>query len=147
MKKIMTMLVMVFTLSTTYAFTGEEAINKQALSSFKSEFAYATDAKWTLGNNYFKVSFTMNQQQLFAFYDLKGEFMAVTRYISTFQLPINLQTELKKDYSEFWVSDLFEMADKTGTSYFITVENADTKIVLQSNDGIDWTTFKKSRKA
>ncbi|HEV8284028.1 MAG TPA: hypothetical protein VGQ09_06945 [Chitinophagaceae bacterium] len=147
MKKIMMMLAMVFTLSTTFAFTGEEAVNKQALKAFKTDFAGATDAAWIVTNDYYRVAFTMNEQKLFAFYDGNGEFMAVTRYISSFQLPLNLQGSLKKSYSNYWISDLFEIASKDEVSYYVTLENADTKIVLKSTDGSDWSVFKKSRKA
>ena len=42
MKKILTMLALTLTLTTSFAFAGE-TINKQALNSFTSEFAGATD--------------------------------------------------------------------------------------------------------
>jgi hypothetical protein len=32
------------------------------------------------------------------------------------------------------------------TSYYITVENADSKVVLKSDDFADWTSFKKEKK-
>ena len=141
------MLALVLTLSTSFAFTGEEAVNKQALASFKTEFAGATDAAWTVGNNYYQVAFTMNDQKLFAYYNTQGEFLAVTRYISSFQLPLNLQTSLKKSYNNYWISDLFEMASNEGTNYYVTFENADTKIVLKSIDGSSWSLYQKSKKA
>jgi hypothetical protein len=147
MKKIMMLLAMVLTLTTTFAFTGEEAVNKQALNAFKKEFAGATDAAWTVGNDYYKVSFSMNDQRLFAFYSTNGEFMAVTRYISSIQLPLNLQSNLKKSYCNYWISDLFEIANNDGTAYYVTLENADTKIVLKATGGGDWSVFEKSKKA
>jgi len=147
MKKMIIALAMVFSLSTMYAFTGEEAVNKQVLTAFKTEYAGATDAAWTVGNNYYKVAFTMNEQKLFAYYNMQGEFMAVTRNISSFQLPLGLQSSLKKSYSNYWISDLFEIAGNDASGYYITLENADTSIVLKSTDGSDWTVFKKTRKA
>ena len=141
------MLALVLTLSTSFAFTGEEAVNKQALASFKTEFAGATDAAWTVGNDYYQVAFTMNDQKLFAYYNTQGEFLAVTRYISSFQLPLNLQISLKKSYSNYWISDLFEEARSSGTDYYVTFENADTKIVLRSADGSSWSLYQKSKKA
>ncbi|TMI79613.1 MAG: hypothetical protein E6H10_15040 [Bacteroidetes bacterium] len=147
MKKIMMLLAMVLTLTTTWAFTGEEAIDKQALNAFKSEFAGATDAAWTVGTNYYKVAFSLNDQKLFAFYNSTGEFLAVTRYISSLQLPLNLQTSLKKACTNYWISDLFELANSDGTTYYVTLENADTKIVFKSVDGSSWSVYQKSKKA
>ena len=145
MKKIMMVLAMVLTLTTTWAFTGEEAINKQALNAFRTEFSGATDAAWTVGSNYYKVAFTLNDQKLFAFYNSEGDFLGVTRYISSLQLPLNLQSSLKKESGKYWISDLFELSNGEGTTYYTTLENADTKIVLKSVDGGSWTVYQKSK--
>lgn len=147
MKKITMMLAMVLTIGTSFAFTGEEAINKQALNAFKKEFVGATEAAWTVGGNYYKVTFSLNNQKLFAYYNMQGDFLAVTRNISSLQLPLTLQTSLKKSYKGFWISDLFEVANNDGTNYYATLETADTKIVLKSADGSDWSVFQKSKKA
>jgi hypothetical protein len=147
MKKIMMMLALVLTIGTSFAFTGEEAINKQALNSFKKEFIGATEAAWTVGDNFYKVTFTLNDQKLFAYYNMQGDFMAVTRNISSLQLPLSLQTSLKRSYNNYWISDLFEVAKSDGTNYYVTLETADTKIVLKSADGSDWSVYQKSRKA
>ncbi|HMG68210.1 MAG TPA: hypothetical protein VK588_11005 [Chitinophagaceae bacterium] len=147
MKKILMIVALALTVSTSFAFTGEETVNKRALSAFKTDFSGASDIAWTTGVNYYKVTFTMSDQKLFAFYNGQGEFLAVTRFISSFQLPLNLQNGLKKCYSNFWISDLFEMASNDETSYYVTLENADTKIVLKSTDGKEWSAFLKNKKA
>ena len=147
MKKMMIALALMFSITMSYAFTGEEAVSKQVLAAFKTEYAGATDVAWTAGNSYYKVAFTMNEQKLFAYYNTEGEFMAVTRNISSFQLPLNLQSSLKKSYSNYWISDLFEMANNEGTAYYVTLETADTKIVLKSTDGSEWSVFEKNKKA
>ncbi|MGZ8517547.1 MAG: hypothetical protein ACXWWD_09360 [Chitinophagaceae bacterium] len=69
----------------------------------------------------------------------------MTRNISSLELPISLQTNLKNNYSKYWISDLFEISNNEGTSYYITLENADSKIVLKS-DSNKWNTFKKMAK-
>ena len=134
-------------MSAAFAYTGEEAVSSQALRSFQSEFAGATDVNWIAGKNYYKAEFTLDNQKMFAFYDTEGEFMAVTRYISSFQLPLNLQRTLKKSYSNYWISDLFEVASYDETGYYVTLENADTKVVIKSVDGSNWTLYQKSQKA
>ena len=146
MKKIMMMLALVLTVGTSFAFTGEEAINKQALNAFTKEFAGATEAAWTVGDNFYKVTFSFNDQKLFAYYNMQGDFIAVTRNISSLQLPLSLQTSLKRSYNNYWISDLFEVAKTDGTNYYVTLETADTKIVLKSADGSDWSVYQKSRK-
>ena len=88
----------------------------------------------------------MNGAKVFAFYNMDGELMGLTRNISSAQLPVNLQTSLKRNYNGYWISDLFEVANNNGTSYYVTLENGDKKVVLTSANGSEWSTYKKDRK-
>ncbi len=67
----------------------------------------------------------------------------MTRNISSSQLPILLQTTLKKEFTGHWISDLFEIANDEGTSYYVTLENAGIKLVLKSTNNTAWTKFQK----
>ena len=135
------------TLCMRFAFAGEEDVNPTVLNSFNNEFSTAKEVEWSVGSNYYKAAFTFNGNHVFAFYNKDGELLGLTRYISSLDLPINLQKDLKKDYSSYWISDLFEVANSEGTNYYITLESADKKIVLRSSGGNNWTTFKKVSKA
>jgi len=146
MKKITMMLAMMLTLTATWAFTGEKLVNQKALTAFKTEFAGATAATWYGDNDYYKVTFTLNDQRLFAFYSPDGEFIAVTRYISSAQLPLFLQNSLRKFYRNAWVSDLYEVSTKSGTNYYVTLESADTRTVLKSVNGRGWSVYQKDKK-
>jgi hypothetical protein len=145
-KKITILLAMILTLNATWAFTGEKPVNHTALSAFEAEFADATDVSWYSDNDYYKVTFSLSDQKLFAFYSTDGELVAVTRYISSVQLPLFLQNGLRKFYRGAWVSDLYEVSTKSGTNYYVTLENADTKTVLKSVNGRDWSVYKKDKK-
>lgn len=143
MKKIILMLAI--TISTLSAFAGEE-VNPRVLASFKNEFASAKEVTWTVTADYFKAEFTFNGQYVNAFYNTDGELMGLTRNITSLELPMNLQASLKKSYEDFWISDLFEITRSNNTGYYITLENADTKIVLKATAGEDWSVYKKIKK-
>jgi len=102
-------LMLMIGLSSTFA-NYAEGVNQKVMSSFNKEFANAKDVKWESGKDYVKATFTLNGQILFAYYSENGEMLAMTRNILSSQLPINLLNDLKKDYSSFWITDLFEMA-------------------------------------
>ena len=129
------------------AFAGEEEVNSKVLGAFKSEFKSAKEITWTIAANYYQASFLYNDQHVSAYYNLEGDLMGLTRYISPSDLPLTLQSDLKKNYSEYWISDLFEVANEEGTAYYITVENADTKKVLKAKDGKSWSEYKKIKKS
>ena len=145
MKKIMIGLVMIFTVMGTNAFANEIIVKQEVLNAFKSEYSSAKEVNWTVGDNYYRASFTMNDQRLFAFYNIDGEFLALTRYVSSLQLPENIQNSLKKYFREKWITDLFEVVNSEGTMYYATLENADTKIILMSGTG-SWTLYRREDK-
>lgn len=89
----------------------------------------------------------MNGQVMFAYYNNSGEMLAITRNIVSSQLPISLFSELKQDYAQYWITDLFEMVNGNETSYYVTVENADAVVVLKSVDGLHWDLFRKEKKS
>jgi len=124
---------------------GDE-VSPRAIQSFNSSFKNATEVNWTISNNFYKVNFAMSGQYVSAFYDADGKMIALTRNISSLQLPIALQAELKKSYDGYWISDVLETATEDGTSYYITLETADTQLILKSNSD-SWSTFKKTRKS
>lgn len=146
MKRILVTLTVVLSLISMSSFANEEKVNSRVLESFKSNFKTATEVDWTVSENFYKADFSLNGQYVAAFYDESGQLVALTRNISSTQLPISLQTNLKKDHEGYWISDLFEVANEQGTTYYVTLENGDTKLVLKSA-GSNWTSFQKQRKS
>lgn len=145
MKKIVFVLGFVLAAAVSFAYPSER-VSPKVLASFKSEFASATDVQWESGTNYFKATFSMNEQRIFAYYDMNGQLMSTARYISSFQLPLSLYGKLKNDYSNYWISDLLEINNSEGLHYYITLETADTKLILHSSNGGDWSTYSRNKK-
>ena len=81
-----------------------------------------------------------------AYFTPDGELMGVIRNILSTQLPLNLQTSLKKEYEGYWITELFEFARPDSNGYYITIQNADEVITLQSTDGSSWSTYSKAKK-
>lgn len=147
MKKIILSLATVLMMGiSAFAAKNDDAVNLLAQKSFHKEFASARNIQWEQKETYVKVTFTMNDQVLFAYYNNNGDLTAVVRNITSSQLPINLLTELKSTYNGFWISDLFEIASNDQTTYYVTLENADKKIVLDSNGAGGWNVYAKMKK-
>jgi len=146
MKKTIFALALSLVLGTASFANNDESINERAAQSLKKEFAQAKDVSWQKTGDMLRATFTLNERVLFAYYNQSGDLMAITRNITTDQLPIALQTMLRKNYGGYWVSDLFEMVSGGQTSYYVTVENADQKVVLKSEDFGSWSTYRKEKK-
>jgi hypothetical protein len=145
MKRLLVTLTIALSFISLSSFANDE-VSPSAIKSFNSSFKNATEVKWTITDDYFKADFALNGQYVSAFYDTDGKMIALTRNISSLQLPIALQADLKKDYDAYWISDVVEVANEFGTSYYITLETADTQLILKS-EGDFWSNFKKQRKS
>lgn len=120
--------------------------NQQAVRSFKKDFINAKNTVWEQKDNLTKATFSLNGQILFAYYNSNGELQAVVRNILSDQLPINLLSSLKNEYNDCWISDLFEMASNDQTTYYVTLETGEKKVVLRSQGTDSWEVYSKEKK-
>ena len=148
MKKIMFPAVFAAMLVTNSLFAAEVPdVNAKALTAFNNQFANATDVEWSADIDFYKATFLYNSNYITAYYNTEGDFVASIRNITSSNLPLMLQTKLKNNYSDYWITNLYELTKNESTSYYITLENADQKIVLKSAGDSGWAVHKKSSKA
>jgi len=146
MKKKILLLSIALVSLTAFSFAADApAISKNVISSFNKQFANARDIQWDNRADYIKAQFSMNDMVLFAYFNNSGELLAITRFISPNQLPLELLRSVKK-INGFWISDLFEIQTEAGTSYYATLENADQVIILKSEGTNGWNIFQKEKK-
>ena len=119
--------------------------NDAATISFHKDFKKVEVMQTVAGKNFTKFTFKMNDVVLSAFYNENGQLLAITRNIQSSQLPLQLLMQIKKDYANYWISDLFEYNGDGSSNYYITLENADSQVILRS-DGANWQTYDKKAK-
>jgi len=147
MKKMILSLATVMMMGFSVFATGnDDNVSPQTRNAFKKDFVTASNIRWEQKSNFSKATFTMNGQILTAYYYPDGDLQAVVRNITSDQLPINLLTSLRKEYTAFWITDLFEISSDNQTTYYVTVENSDKKIVLKSDSLASWDVYSKERK-
>src|SRR4030095_5335998 len=144
-KTILTLAVVAITLGST-AFAGEINVDKRVRRAFEKDFAGAVDVKWSTLEDCIKVDFSLNDVPLIACYNAEGEKLAVIRNIQFSILPLVLQFDQKRHFSDYWISQLFELVNGEGTHYYLTVENAEEKIQLVSHESSEWELIRKEKK-
>ena len=144
---IATLLIMGVSLSAFAGTKNDDGVNQLAVQSFKKDFNGASNIIWEQRDTYTKATFSLHGQVLYAYYNTNGDLQAVVRNITSDQLPINLLSSIRKDYGNCWISDLFEIVSDDQTSYYVTLEDSDKKIVLKSQGTEFWSEYKKERKA
>ncbi|MFI5188619.1 MAG: hypothetical protein ACHQF0_17935 [Chitinophagales bacterium] len=141
MKKRLTALVAATILFMGTAFANKNIEPSQPLQNeFNRLFSQPTEVKWELVSNFYKVSFVQSGQHITAFFNPSGKIEAVSRNISTVYLPLILQKSLQEKLSSSWVSECFEVDGKNGIKYYVTIENANEKVLYEST-GNDWSKY------
>jgi hypothetical protein len=130
--------------STTFATETGDPI-QQIQKAFNRMFTNTAEVAWTPVSNYYQVTFLQAGQFLTAYYNASGEFVSLSRNVSTRMLPWILQEKLQDKLSNSWVTNSFELYRENGTEYFVTVENANDKTIYRSENS-DWSTYKRSQK-
>jgi hypothetical protein len=139
--------VFIFITGISSAFANDnEEVDGKIIRSFQKEFAGAQNVHWVTTKDFVKVTFTLNEQVVYAYYGQEGSLLGVTRNILSGQLPINLLTDFKKNYSNYWITDLFEMAVNGENVYYLTLEDGDHKVVLKSTGANGWALYRKDKK-
>jgi hypothetical protein len=62
----------------------------------------------------------------------------ITHNILSTQLPVALLTDIKKDYKDYWITELSEEGKSKHPDYVIILENADQVLQLRSDDAQSW---------
>ena len=132
--------------STGFANTTNDDNNTAVTASFHKDFKKAELLTTEAGKNYTKLTFKMNDMVLFAFYSEEGQLLAVTRNIKSNQLPIKLLLQIKQEYANYWISELFEFNADGTNAYYITLENADSSVTLRSSGSDAWDVYTKKTK-
>jgi hypothetical protein len=67
-----------------------------------------------------------------------GKNAPAVRNILSNQLPSRLLTVIKKTYKDYWITDLYKESLNGKVSYYITLENADQKVKLNTTHTATW---------
>jgi hypothetical protein len=146
MKSLFIALTMLAMVSTKNSYATEEKVAAAVLQSFQSSFNDAKNVTWSQVEDLYKAVFVLDGQTLSVWYNTEGDLIALSRKINPMQLPISLQTSLKKRAKSFTLTDLFEIDNDAGASYYAALENTCKKIMLESTSRGEWSIYKKSKK-
>ena len=145
-KMIMALAFIAVTIGNTAIAGSGGKVDERIKRAFEKEYVGAADVKWYVYNEYIKVDFTFSGMQLVGFYNKDGRMLGVARNIYFSSLPLLLQIEQRKNYKDYWITEIYELANGDGTRYFITLENANKVIKLGSTGTDNWEVVKKQDK-
>lgn len=146
MKKLITLAVSILMITgISFANDGNAPKNQKISDNFNKHFSVAESVNWTYNQQFATANFIMNGQNMAAHFSPDAKLLGISRNITTNELPMKLFGNLKQHMKNSWVTEVFEYATPDSDIYYVTIENADSKIILKSTDG-QFYTFKKTVK-
>ncbi len=106
-------------------------LNYRIKTSFASQFDGAKDVNWTTRETFVKADFTLAGEKIEAFFSTDGELIATARKIQYGILPINALKKIQKKYPDAKVDASIEYEQDGEKSYFVALEDAGKKQILQ----------------
>jgi len=138
MKKIILSTVILLALFSSAFAAGPDNITDRASASFHRDFHKAAQIRSEVINQHVRVTFSQDNETKYAYYDFQGNLVGVVQHILTSSLPEDLQEYIGKHYSNYWVTELFQVSTDDGVYYYLQLTNADENIVLSTEGSNGW---------
>lgn len=102
-----------------------DVTNKKVLTAFTSKFRQADKVTWKQVDEIYIANFEMNTREFAAAYSKEGEMIAVSRKLTTDQLPLIVLTSLEERFEGYKLpGQVTEIIMDGATSYYLTLEGA-----------------------
>lgn len=111
-------------------------VSYAAVTQFNADFVNASNITWTVDRNFQKADFIYEGIKMTAFYNLQGDFVAVTQDIDAKAIPAAAKKEIADKYVGYAVKEVIVVQNNTElnpdadeTAYFVDLKS-DSKEVL-----------------
>ena len=114
--------------------SSEKNVSYVALNEFKNSFTGAENVSWTVTNSFQKVSFTENNTEFTAFYDLNGNYVGLTQNVAFSTLAPSAKKGISETYKGYAVSSVIKYATSESDEpvvYFVDLKNAASEVVVK----------------
>ncbi|MRG47987.1 hypothetical protein GFS24_22900 [Chitinophaga sp. SYP-B3965] len=146
MKKIITILAIMFTTGAAFASNDNVTDNKKAMVTFNQEFAGASDVAWYNSDEGTVAKFVLKNSKVTAHFNKAGELLATSRYITDADLPLGIINKLIKRFPEQNIRNVVEYSSEGESTYVISLENETEWTILKAKSGSPLITLKKLQK-
>jgi hypothetical protein len=110
-------------------------MNPRVLRNFEKSFKNATEVKWTVRNDGFRVHFYQDGIQHRAFYNKRGQWEATLRYCGEASLPSDVRHLVRSNYYDFRIVTVIEVTKDQKTAYIINLEDQTSLKIIKVVDG------------
>jgi hypothetical protein len=147
MKKIILALSMLAVVGISSSYANEDLkVSKKILSAFQSDFNSAVNPRWSLEQEFYKVSFTNMDMEVEAYYDEEGLLVGSVRRLAFEQLPLAIIHEFNRRFENAPVKNVVEITNAEGTSYRIWTAKGNKNYKLRATASGELVVIQKTKK-
>ncbi|MBS1525069.1 MAG: hypothetical protein JST19_05435 [Bacteroidetes bacterium] len=124
-------------------------VSTSVTTQFNANFVDAKNVTWTVDRNFQKADFIMNGVKGTAFYNLQGEFVALTENVDVTAIPAKTRQEIAEKYKGYNVNDVFVVQNNTDlnpdadeTAYFVDLKNGSKEVLVKITPELHAELFK-----
>ncbi len=125
------------------------ASGSRAMDHFTSSFANAKGVSWKITDRFEKVSFTLNNEKVDAFYDNNGEMIGISKTMAFDKLPKSALETLTTKYTfpEYQLKDCIEFTNADNEkNFYVSFDTKNESIVLEITKAGGVSVMSKTRK-
>jgi hypothetical protein len=118
-------------------------------NEFDSDFSGATNVVWTITENSQKASFLMDGVAMTAFYNLQGDFLGTTQYVTYRNITAKAKKQIAADYAGYDVNGVIRMNTNDTTSgfdqtiYFVDLKKDNAEVLVRVDSSSNVYFFKQ----
>lgn len=146
MKKIFFAILMAVIIAGSAFAADAKKVNANVVYSFKSDFKKAVNVSWTTTENFAKAAFTMNGQQMEAFYNTEGERIATSKKITLDELPAEAKRTFTKKFGGYDVKEAIRFEGVDEDAYYISAENEKESVIVKVSSNQSVSIFTRTNK-
>jgi opacity protein-like surface antigen len=132
MKKLFIAALIVLAAGST-AFAADVAkVSRQMKNNFEILFPRASNVAWTESSQFLSATFTVDDEELTAFFAKDGDLLGTTQKLELSQLPAKGLKKIRKDYASFKITQAIEYVSGEQSKYYVMIEDENnSKKVLE----------------
>jgi hypothetical protein len=148
MKKLFVTVAVALTVGLTSFAADIRNVNQKVVAAFEKEFTSATNVSWETikGADIYHVSFVYANEVMEAYYGFDGDLIAAARHISESKMPLLVSKTLKEKFGKYKMTQASEYMTVEATSYIVTLENDQAKLVVRVYSSGGAEVIKKTKK-
>lgn len=117
-------------------------VSRQMKNNFEILFPRATNVEWAEAPQFLSATFTVDDEEMTAFFAKDGDLIGTTQKMELSQLPAKGLKKIKKTYPTFTITEALEFTSGEQSKYYVMVADGNRKQILEVSAFGDVSVFK-----